>query len=137
MVFSGFTSVRGCEECEYETMRATPTSILFFPALAILGTGFVVPGFSGVFGSRWWYWLAVPVAELLVIFLAMGALVWLRDRLHPFPASCPHCSGKVVSKGGGFYDFGCLPSALEFLLLILFVGAHLALGLALAASAAH
>ncbi len=137
MIFSGFMQSRGCTRCDYETVRATPTSILFFPALAAIGTGFVVPGLSDVFGSRWWYWLAVPVAELLGVLLAMGALVWLRDRLRPFPEECPRCSCRLVSKGGGFYDFGCLPSALEFLLLILFVAAHLTLGVALVASAAR
>jgi hypothetical protein len=137
MIFSGFMQSRDCAECDYEIVRATPTSILFFPALAATGTGFIVPGLSDAFGSRWWYWLAVPVAELVAIFLAMGALLWIRDRLHPSPESCPRCSGNLVSKGGGFYDFGCLPSAVEFLLLVLFAAAHLALGVALAASAAH
>ncbi len=136
MIFSGHMQSRGCVECDYVTVRPTPTSIFFFLGLAAAGTGFIIPALSDVVGSRWWYWLAVPIAELVVIFLAMSALVWLRDRLHPFPANCPLCSGEVVSKGGGFYDFGCLPSALEFLLLILFVGAHVALGIAFAASAA-
>lgn len=137
MIFSGHLSTRGCAECDFQVARPTPTSILFFFGLAAIGTGFSIPGLSNAFGSRWWYWLAVPVAELVAVFLAMGALLWIRDRILPFPTRCPRCSGTLVSKGGGFYDFGCLPSAVELLLLLLFVAAHLALGIALATSAAH
>jgi hypothetical protein len=104
MIFSGFVRIRGCTECDYETVRP--------------------------------YWPAVPIAELVGIFLTMSALVWIRERVYPFPAGCPRCSGALLSKGCGFYDFGCLPSAVELLLLLLFIAAHAAIAVALATSKA-
>jgi hypothetical protein len=130
MIFSGFMRSRGCAECDYVSVRPTPTSILFFLALAGGGTAFIIPGLSAVYGSSWWYWLAVPVAELVAIFLAMSALVWIRDRIRPFPKSCPRCSGEMVSKDSGFYDFGCLPSAIELLLILVFIAMHVLFGAA-------
>ena len=137
MIFSGHMQIRGCADCDYQAVRPTPTSIFFFLGLTALGTSFIVPGLSDAFGSRWWYWLAVPVAELVGIFLAMGALLWIRDRILPFPRTCPHCSGKMLARGGGFYDFGCLPSAVEFLMLVLFIATHFALSIALNAPTTH
>jgi MFS family permease len=134
MIFSGFVRVRGCAECDYETARATPTSLFFFLGLAAGGVGLIIPGLTDVFGSRWWYWVTVPIAELVVIFLAMSALLWLRDRIHPFPTSCPRCSGELVPKASGFYDFGCLPTAVELLLLLLFITVHVAIAYSLISS---
>ena len=124
MIFSGHMLICGCSECDYETARSTPTSVIFFIALAAVGTAFLLPGLAAAHGSRWWYWVVVPIAELVAIFLLMGSVVWLRDMIRPMPAKCPQCSGEMERIGSGFYDFGCLPSAVELLMLLLFMAAH-------------
>ena len=124
MIFSGHMRISGCTECDYETARSTPTSFIFFIALAAMGTAFLLPGLAAVHGSRWWYWVVVPIAELVAIFLLMESVVRLRDRIRPMPAKCPQCSGEMEWKGSGFYDFGCLPSAVELLMLLLFIATH-------------
>jgi hypothetical protein len=123
MLFSGYTVFKGCTECDFEFSRTQPTSILFVIALVGMGTAVLLPGLAAVHGSRWWYWVAVPIAELLAIFLLMVSGIWLRDKMIPIPAKCPRCSGEMESKGAGFHD-GCLPSGVEFLVLLLVAAAH-------------
>jgi hypothetical protein len=127
MFFSGQVVGFGCTQCGYESARQTPTSILFWIGLAAAATAFMVPALSDALGLRWWYWVVVPLAELVLIVLLQGFLVWLRDALVPIPKKCPQCSGLVERKYGGFYDFGCMPTVLEMLLFLILIAGHVIL----------
>ncbi len=39
--------------------------------------------------------------------------------------TCPQCSGTMTPTVSGMYDFGCLPTLLEVLLLVIFVAVHI------------
>ena len=127
VIFSGFYSERQCAGCEYTKGRTTPTSLLFFVALTGLGTSLLMPVATDLFGAHWWVFVALPAGELVVILTAMSLLVVVRDTLQGPLESCPRCSGTMVLKYSGMYDFAFIPTPLELLLTILFIAGHVAI----------
>ena len=126
MIFSGFFEERTCPSCGDRRTRVTPTSLLFFVLLAVGGLAVLTEAHGALFEPRWWHWPAGFVAELILLLLLLTVLLWVRDTLLPLPGACPTCSEPMVTTTTGFYDFALLPTQSEVLLLVLFVGAHLA-----------
>ncbi len=127
VIFSGFYSERQCAECGHTKGRTTPTSLLLFVVLMGLGTGLLMPVVTDLFGAHWWFFVALPAGELVVILTAISLLVSVRDTLQGPLESCPRCSGTMVLKYSGMYDFAFIPTPLELLLTILFIAGHVAI----------
>ncbi len=127
MLFSGFYSERQCASCGHKVARTTPTSLIFFLMLAAGGTGVVVPGLARLYGPKWWYFAPVGGAELILVVVTLGGLDWIRDRILGSMETCPLCSGTMKPTISGMYDFGCLPTLLEVVLLVIFVALHIAI----------
>ena len=59
------------------------------------------------------------------MIVTLGALDWIRDRILGSMEICPKCSGTMKPTISGVYDFGCLPTLLEVVLLVIFVAVHI------------
>ena len=125
MLFSGSYSERQCVSCGHKVARATPTSILFFLMLVAGGSAVVVPLLARLYGPKWWYLAPVAGAELILVIVILSVLDWIRDRVLGSMETCPQCSGTMKPTVSGMYDFGCLPTLLEVILLVIVVAVHI------------
>jgi hypothetical protein len=126
MIFSGQIQSRNCEACKVEFSRVTPTSILFFVFLLGAGFALVMPLFAELTDRRWLAVVAAISATIAWLVLLLWGAGALNRRLNPMPDTCPKC-GVEMRRGGGFYDFGLIPTGQEILVAVVYVGVFLLL----------
>ena len=99
---------------------------MFFLLLAVGGLGVINGALAEILEPRWWHWPACFIGELVLTLVLVSLVIWLRDALLPMPETCPSCSEPMVPTTTGFYDFALIPSPTEVILLVVFVGLHVA-----------
>ena len=126
MIFSGSYVERACVSCGDVWSRVTPTSLLFFIWLAAGGLSVIPQAHGVILEARWWHWPVGFMGELVLTLTLLTVVLWLRDALWPVPDICPSCSKPLVPTVSGFFDFAFFPRPSEVILLVVFVGLHVA-----------
>ena len=126
MIFSGCYEERACVSCGDLRSRVTPTSLMFFMGLAAVGLAVISQAHGVILEARWWHWPVGLIGELVLTLTLLSVGLWLRDALLPMPDTCPSCSKPMVPTATGFFDFAFFPSPSEVILLVVFVGLHVA-----------
>ncbi len=126
MIFSGFFEERVCASCGDSRTRVTPTSVLFLVLLAVGGLAVLTEAHGVILDPHWWHWPAAFIGEILLASILLGGILGVRNALAPLPDACPRCSEIMISTSRGFFDFAVMPSRAELMLLVVFVGLHVA-----------
>ena len=126
MIFSGFLEERACANCGESRTRVTPTSVMFFVLMAVGGLAVLTESQGVIRDPQWWHWPAAFGGELVLTAVLLGIVIGVRNAFAPMPDTCPSCSEIMISTRRGFFDFAVMPSRAELVLLIIFVGLHVA-----------
>jgi hypothetical protein len=120
-MFSGYVASRWCKTCGVDFQQVTPTSILFFLGMIVLGTLLSLAPVKAIAGPGWRVIPLALIANVVLTVLLLSVIQLVSSVFQPLPKVCPRCK-KNMEGGGSFYDFAMVPTLQEIAFFVIYLG---------------